>query len=132
MKPVAIISALLLVSVAAPPCIAREPAQEVFLSAGDQAITTSGETPAREGRTYLLRMQSDLPINFSVDADNSACSLEISKASQRGVLSTISRFPASFRDSGQSGDKYTFSFFQNRVSFMSGARCAFSFSLTQM
>jgi hypothetical protein len=132
MKTVAIISALLLAGVAALPCIAKEPAQEVFLSAGDQTITTSGETPAREARTYLLRMPSDLPIIFSVDADNLACSLEIKKTSQRGVLSTINRFPASFRDSGQSGDQYTFSFFQNRVSFMSGARCAFSFSLTQM
>ncbi|MBB4217013.1 hypothetical protein FHT79_004212 [Rhizobium sp. BK212] len=131
MKTVAITSALLLASVAAPPCIAKEPAQEVFLSAGDQTMTTSGETPGREARTYLLRMQSDLPIVFSVDADNSACSLEIMKASQRGVFSKISRFPASFRDSGQSGDEYRFSFFQNRVSFMSGARCAFSFSLTQ-
>lgn len=131
MKIVAITSALLLASVAAPPCIAKEPAQEVFLSVGDQTMTTSGETPGREARTYLLRMQSDLPIVFSVDADNSACSLEIMKASQRGVFSKISRFPASFRDSGQSGDEYRFSFFQNRVSFMSGARCAFSFSLTQ-
>ncbi len=131
MKTVAITSALLLASVAAPPCIAKEPAQEVFLSAGDQTMTMSGETPGREARTYLLRMQSDLPIVFSVDADNSACSLEIMKASQRGVFSKISRFPASFRDSGQSGDEYRFSFFQNRVSFMSGARCAFSFSLTQ-
>jgi len=131
MKTVAITSALLLASVAAPPCIAKEPAQEVFLSAGDQTMTTSGETPGREARTYLLRMQSDLPIVFSVDADNSACSLEIMKASQRGVFSKIRRFPASFRDSGQSGDEYRFSFFQNRVSFMSGARCAFSFSLTQ-
>ncbi|KZS54663.1 MULTISPECIES: hypothetical protein [Rhizobium] len=131
MKIVAIISALLLAGVAVPPCIAKEPAQEVFLSAGDQTMTTSGETPGREARTYLLRMQSDLPIVFSVDADNSACSLEIMKASQRGVFSKISRFPASFRDSGQSGDEYRFSFFQNRVSFMSGARCAFSFSLTQ-
>lgn len=130
MKIVAITSALLLASVAAP-CIAKEPAQEVFLSVGDQTMTTSGETPGREARTYLLRMQSDLPIVFSVDADNSACSLEIMKASQRGVFSKISRFPASFRDSGQSGDEYRFSFFQNRVSFMSGARCAFSFSLTQ-
>lgn len=126
------ISALLLAGAAAAPCIAKEPAQEVFLSAKDQVITTSGETPARETMTYLLRMQSNLPITFSVDADNSACSLEIMKASQRGVISKISRFPASFRDSGQSGDEYTFSFFQNRVSFMSGARCAFSFSLTQM
>jgi hypothetical protein len=132
MKTVALMSTLLLASVAAPPCIAKEPAQEVFLSAGDQTITTSGETPTREARTYLLRMPSDLPIIFSVDADNLACSLEIKKTSQRGVLSTINRFPASFRDSGQSGDQYTFSFFQNRVSFMSGARCAFSFSLTQM
>ncbi|GGD83297.1 MULTISPECIES: hypothetical protein [Rhizobium] len=131
MKIVAITSALLLASVAAPPCIAKEPAQEVFLSVGDQTMTTSGETPGREARTYLLRMQSDLPIVFSVDADNSACSLEIMKASQRGVFSKISRFPASFRDSGQSGDEYRFSFFQNRVSFMSGARCAFSFSLKQ-
>ena len=131
MKIVAITSALLLASAAAP-CIAKEPAQEVFLSVGDQTMTTSGETPGREARTYLLRMQSDLPIVFSVDADNSACSLEIMKASQRGVFSKISRFPASFRDSGQSGDEYRFSFFQNRVSFMSGARCAFSFSLTQM
>ncbi|PDS80192.1 hypothetical protein [Rhizobium sp. L43] len=131
MKTVAIISALLIASVAAPPCIAKEPAQEVFLSVGDQTMTTSGETPAREARTYLLRMQSDLPIVFSVDADNSACSLEIMKASQRGVFSKINRFPASFRDSGQSGDEYRFSFFQNHVSFMSGARCAFSFSLTQ-
>ena len=131
MKIVAIISALLLAGVAVPPCIAKEPAQEVFLSVGDQTMTTSGETPGREARTYLLRMQSDLPIVFSVDADNSACSLEIMKASQRGVFSKISRFPASFRDSGQSGDEYRFSFFQNRVSFMSGARCAFSFSLTQ-
>ncbi|MGO7959869.1 hypothetical protein [Rhizobium leguminosarum] len=132
MKTVAIISALLLAGVAASPSIAKEPALEVFLSAGDQTMTTSGETPAREASTYLLRMPSDLPINFSVDADNSACSLEIKKTSQRGVLSTISRFPASFKDSGQSGDEYTFSFFQNRVSFMSGARCSFSFSLTQM
>lgn len=113
MKTVAIISALLLAGVAASPSIAKEPALEVFLSAGDQTMTTSGETPAREASTYLLRMPSDLPINFSVDADNSACSLEIKKTSQRGVLSTISRFPASFKDSGQSGDEYTFSFFQN-------------------
>ena len=72
MKIVVIISALLLASVAALPCIAKEPAQEVFLSTGDQIITTSGETPAREASRYLLRMQSDLPITFSVDADNAA------------------------------------------------------------
>lgn len=132
MKTAAIISTLLLAGAAVSPCFAKEPAQEVFLSARDQIITTSGETPAREARTYLLRMQSDLPITFSVDADNAACSLEIMKTSQRGILSKISRFPASFKDSGQIGDDYTFSFFQNRVSFMSGARCTFSFSLTQM
>ena len=66
MKTVAIISALLLAGVAASPSIAKEPALEVFLSAGDQTMTTSGETPAREASTYLLRMPSDLPINFSV------------------------------------------------------------------
>lgn len=88
----------------------------------------SGDVDGRETRSYRLRISATQVITFAITADNAACGAEIKKTSQRGILTVMDRFPASFSDGAKFGDHYTISFFQSRPAWLDGAVCKFSFS----
>ncbi|NLS06343.1 hypothetical protein HGP14_23810 [Rhizobium sp. P32RR-XVIII] len=124
--------AVLLLLTALPPdhCFARDPAQEIWLSTEDNITLISGHVDGRETRSYRLRIPAAQVITFAVTADNTACGSEIKKTSQRGILTVIDRFPASFSDGAKFGDHYIISFFQSRLAWLDGAICKFSFSVS--
>ena len=121
---------LLLAALPTSQCFAKGPTQEIFLSAKDNITAVSGEVGGRETRSYRVRITAAQVITFAVNGDHTACGSEIKKTSQLGLLIVMDRFPASFSDGAKSGDDYTISFFQNRLGWLDGAICKFSFSVS--
>jgi hypothetical protein len=111
-------------------CLAKESAEEIWLSSKDNAAVVSGGVGGHVTRSYRLRITTaSQVITFAVDAD-AACGSEIKKTSQRGLLTVMDRFPASFSDSAKFGDDYTISFFQSRLGWLDDEICTFSFSVS--
>ncbi|MCX8999601.1 hypothetical protein NOF55_21070 [Rhizobiaceae bacterium BDR2-2] len=129
MRLTRIIAAGLLVLPAFTPAHAA-PAVDVALSSAMVSERIDGTLLSGETRTYRFVVTNPGQITFSVAGENLHCGTDLSKASQRGVLTTWRRFPASFTDNARAGETYTMSFFQSREAWINKTGCTFSFSIS--